>query len=55
MHAVQGMDLDLAAGDVHGLIGENGAGKSTLLGMIAGRITPDEGRLKSSTDGSIPG
>ncbi len=34
--AVAGVDLDLAAAEVHGLVGENGAGKSTLMRVLAG-------------------
>ncbi len=34
--AVAGVDLDLAAAEVHGLVGENGAGKSTLMRILAG-------------------
>jgi rhamnose transport system ATP-binding protein len=35
--------LDLAAGEVHGLVGENGAGKSTLVKILAGVHQPDAG------------
>jgi rhamnose transport system ATP-binding protein len=35
--------LDLAAGEVHGLVGENGAGKSTLVKILAGVHQPDSG------------
>ncbi|MFO7759565.1 MAG: ATP-binding cassette domain-containing protein, partial [Roseovarius sp.] len=45
LHAVQGVDLDLPEGEIRALIGPNGAGKTTLVGMIAGRVTPSEGRV----------
>ena len=41
--ALSDVDLDVAAGEAHALVGENGAGKSTLLGILAGVVAPDAG------------
>lgn len=43
--AVRPLNLDIAAGTVHALVGANGAGKSTLLGMMSGRTRPTSGRI----------
>src|SRR5687768_7896413 len=43
--AVDRVDVELRAGEVHVLLGENGAGKSTLVAMLAGLATPDEGSV----------
>src|SRR3954447_22102351 len=44
--ALNGVDLDVAEGRVHGLVGPNGAGKTTLLGLFLGLAVPDGGTLE---------
>jgi len=43
--AVDQVDLDVAHGEVHGLMGENGAGKSTVMKAIAGNFTDYTGEI----------
>jgi ABC-type sugar transport system ATPase subunit len=43
--ALDGVDFDVARGEIHAVLGENGAGKSTLVKLLAGVTTPDAGRV----------
>ena len=43
--AVNGVGLDLHAGEVHAVIGTNGAGKSTLINMLSGELAASEGSV----------
>ena len=45
MRALQDVNLDLAAGRIHALVGQNGAGKTTLARVLAGLQVPDRGRV----------
>jgi simple sugar transport system ATP-binding protein len=45
VRALDGIDLDIGAGEVVGLMGDNGAGKSTLTKIIAGNFPPTEGHM----------
>ncbi|GAA3103849.1 ABC-2 type transport system ATP-binding protein [Kribbella aluminosa] len=44
--ALDGVDLDVAPGQLHGLVGPNGAGKTTLLGLLLGLAVADKGNLE---------
>ena len=44
--AVDGVSLEVAAGEVHALIGPNGAGKTTLIHQISGSLACDSGEIR---------
>jgi ABC-2 type transport system ATP-binding protein len=44
--ALDGIDLDVEQGQIHGLVGPNGAGKTTLLGLLLGLAVADNGSLE---------
>ena len=46
--ALDDVDFDLRAGEVHILFGENGAGKSTLISLLAGANSPSSGEIRFS-------
>jgi branched-chain amino acid transport system ATP-binding protein len=45
VHAVEDVDFDLQAGEIHALIGPNGAGKTTFVSLLCGRILPSSGTI----------
>ena len=44
--ALDGVDLDVLAGQIHGVVGPNGAGKTTLFGLLLGLAVADRGTLE---------
>lgn len=46
VRAIDGLDLEIRSGEVHGLIGPNGSGKTTTLNVISGYYWPNAGELR---------
>ena len=46
VRAIDGVDLEIRTGEVHGLIGPNGSGKTTTLNVISGYYAPQEGQVR---------
>ena len=55
-HALDGLDLEVRRGEVHGFLGPNGAGKSTTIRVLLGLLRADGGtaRLSAATRGAMP-
>lgn len=46
LRAVDGVDLEVATGEIHAIVGLNGAGKTTLMRLALGMQSPDSGRIE---------
>ena len=44
-HAVDGVSLQIRAGEIYGLVGADGAGKTTTMRLLVGALLPDEGEV----------
>ena len=51
VRAIDGLDLEIRPGEVHGLIGPNGSGKTTTLNVISGYYAPQAGEVR--LDGAV--
>jgi ABC-2 type transport system ATP-binding protein len=49
LHAVDGVSLQVAGGEIYGLVGPDGAGKTTLLRLICGVLHPEQGDVSLGT------
>jgi ABC-2 type transport system ATP-binding protein len=45
-HAVDGISLQVGAGEIYGLVGSDGAGKTTTLRLLVGALLPNEGEIQ---------
>jgi len=45
IHAVNGVDINIRAGEIYGLVGSDGAGKTTTMRLLVGALLPDEGSV----------
>jgi len=46
VHALRGIDLDVAPGELYGIIGPDGAGKTTTMRLLAGLLRPTNGQVR---------
>jgi ABC-2 type transport system ATP-binding protein len=45
VHAVDGVDLNVQAGEIYGLVGSDGAGKTTTMRLLVGALSPTQGEI----------
>ena len=55
VRAIDGVDLDVEPGKIHGLIGPNGSGKTTILNVISGYYSPETGTMAIGSEPLTPG